>query len=41
MKIIVTVKDKGVDSTVDGVLDIGSMLEKKTYVLKSTISSIN
>ena len=30
MKIIVTIKDKkNVDSTVDKVLDIGSMLEKK------------
>ena len=30
MKIIITIKDKkDVDSTVDKVLDIGSMLEKK------------
>ena len=30
MKIIITIKDKkNVDSTVDKILDIGSMLEKK------------
>ena len=29
MKIIVTIKDKDIDSTVDKVLDIGSMLEEK------------
>ena len=29
MRIIVTIKDKDVDSTVDKVLEVGSMLEKK------------
>jgi hypothetical protein len=29
MKIIITIKDKNLDKTVDDVLEIGSMLQKK------------